>query len=255
MTSCLVRLVLLTVIVLASAASPVLAQDTPNPVRPAPDFLFGQPDGSVTVRGSWLFSRGGSDWYEFVTDHLTLSSKDFQAPGLGLDVNVPIAPRTDVQFAFDFSRSQHRSEYRGLVDNNRLPIEQITTLRALNMGANIRVALTDRGQAVSRLVWIPSTVVPFVGAGAGVMNHNLVQRGDFVDFVDRSVFNDKLESQAWAPSAQVFGGVDLRVLTRLYVTVDGRYLWSSADLGGDWVGFEPLDLAGFRISSGFNFTF
>jgi hypothetical protein len=256
MTSCPPWIALLTTIVLLAAAPPVLAQDAQSPVRrAAPDFLFGEPNGSVTVRGSWLFSRGRSDWYEFVTDHLTLSPRDFNAPGFGVDVNVPFARRADVQFAFDLSRSRDRSEYRDLVDNNRLPIEQTTTLRSLNMSANVRLALTDRGQAVGRLAWIPSQVVPFVGAGVGVTNHSLVQTGDFVDFVDNSVFNDTLESHGWAPSAQVFGSVDVRVLTRLNVTVDARYLWSSAELGGDWIGFEPLDLNGLRLSTGINFTF
>ena len=249
-------LALLAMVVLLAAAPPALAQDVESPIRrAAPDFLFGEPNGSVTVRGSWLLSRARSDWYEFVTDHLTLSPGDFNAPGFGLDVNVPFARRADAQFAFDFSRSHDRSEYRDLVDNNRLPIQQITTLRALNMSANVRFALTDRGQAVGRLAWIPSRVVPYVGAGAGVTNYRLVQRGDFVDFVDSAVFNDTLESHGWAPSAQVFGSVDVRVLTRLNVTVDARYLWSSADLAGDFVGFDPLDLNGLRLSTGISFTF
>ncbi len=241
-------------VLLLSAASPAVAQDIPIR-RPAPDFLFEQPHGSVTLRGSWLFNRGGSDWYEFVTGHLTLRQKDFNAPGFGFDVNVPITSRVEGQFSFDISRSSKLSEYRDFVDNNRLPIEQTTTLRELNFGGNIRVNLLERGQALSRLTWIPRKVVPYIGAGAGVMNYNLQQVGDFVDFVDFSVFPEVFESHAWAPSAQLFGGADVYVLKRMYVTVDGRYLWSSANLGQDWIGFEKLDLAGFRLSGGVNFIF
>ena len=53
----------------------------------------------------------------------------------------------------------------------------------------------------------------------------------------------------------MFGGVDIHVLKRMYVTVDGRYLWASADLESDWIGFEPIDLAGFRLSGGVSFVF
>jgi hypothetical protein len=250
MRSCLALLVLL------AAASPVGAQDNPNPIRRAdPDFLFERPHGSVTLRGTWLFSRGGSDWFDFVTNHLTLNQKDFNAPGFGLDVSVPVTPRIDVQFAFDISRSSTLSEYRDFVDNNRLPIEQTTTLREVNLGANVRVNLAERARGLSRLAWVPRKVVPYVGGGGGVMNYNLLQSGDFVDFVDFSVFPDSLESHGWAPSAQVFGGADVHIFKRMYVTVDGRYLWSSADLGTDWIGFEPIDLAGFRLSGGVNFIF
>lgn len=246
----------LALLVLLSAAVPAGAQNNPNPIRrSAPDFLLAKPKGSVTVRGSWLFSRHQSDWYDFVTDQLTLESKDFNAPGFGLDGNVPLTSRLDAQFSFDISRSKTLSEYRRFVDNRNLPIEQSTTLRQINLGANLRYAFAERGRAVSQFAWIPRTVVPFAGGGAGAMHYNLEQIGDFVDFVDFSVFGDRFESHGWTPSAQVFGGVDVRVLKRMYVTMDARYLWADADLGLDWVGFEPIDLTGFRLSGGVNVVF
>jgi len=246
----------LSLLVVLSVAANAAAQNPPNPIRrPAPDFLFSSPHGSITVRGSWLFARGGSDWYDFVTDQLTLARKDFNAPGVGVDGNIPLTPRLDVQVSFDFSRSSRLSEYRDWLDNNRLPIEQTTSLREMNLSGNIRYALLDRGRELSRLVWVPRTVVPYVGAGAGVLHYKLEQVGDFVDFVDLSVFPSTFESHHWTPSAQVFGGVDVRVLKRVYVTVDGRYLWAASELGRDWIDFEPIDLAGFRLSGGVNFIF
>jgi hypothetical protein len=252
MRSCLTRLSA-TLVVLA-LAGPAAAQDRPIP-RSAPDFLFEKPHASVTLRGSWLFTRGESDWYDFVTGLLTIDTKDFNAPGFGLDLNVPVTSRLEAQAAFDFSRSSTLSEYRDFVDNNRLPIQQTTSLRELNVGGNLRYLLMDRGQQVSRLVWVPRRIVPFVGAGAGAFNYKLQQIGDFVDFQDSSVFGDTFVSRGWSPSAQVFGGVDVRVFKRVYVTVDGRYLWAADDLGRDFIGFDPIDLAGFRLSGGVNFNF
>jgi hypothetical protein len=243
-----------TLLVILAMAAPAAAQNRPIP-RQAPDFLFDTPRASITVRGSWLFTRADSDWYDFVTNLLTVDNTDFNAPGLGLDVNVPITSRLEAQGSFDFSRSSTLSEYRDFVDNNRLPIQQTTTLREINLGGNVRYLLTDRGQQVSRLVWVPRRFVPFVGAGAGAFYYKLHQTGDFVDFQDSSVFGDTFISTGWTPSAQVFGGVDVRVFKRMYVTVDGRYLWAAADLGRDFIGFDPLDLAGFRLSGGVNFNF
>jgi hypothetical protein len=249
MRICLALLVLL-------SAAPAAAQNQPNvPRRGAPDFLFGAPHGAVTVRGSWLFARGGSDWYDFVTDQLTLDRKDFNAPGFGIDGRFTLTPRFEVQVSYDISRSSRLSEYRDWLDNNRLPIEQTTSLREMNFSGNIRYSLTERGREVGRLVWVPRSVVPYVGAGAGALHYKLEQVGDFVDFVDLSVFPSVFVSHAWAPSAQVFGGVDVRVLKRVYVTVDGRYLWAASNLGRDFVDFEPIDLAGFRLSGGVNFIF
>jgi hypothetical protein len=139
------------------------------------------------------------------------------------------------------------------VDNNRLPIEQTTQLRNVNLSGGIKYALTERGRAVGRLAWVPRKVVPFVGGGGGAMWFGVRQYGDFVDYMDLSVFTDVFESSGWSPSAHVLGGVDVRVLRRAYVTFDARYVWASGDLGQDWIDFDPIDLSGFRLSAGFNF--
>jgi hypothetical protein len=252
MRCCLVLLVLS-----LGVAGPAAAQNRlppPNP-RPAPDFFFGQPEGSVTLRGSWLFARAASDWYDFVSHQLTVDPADFNAPGIGLDVGVAITPRIEAQFGLDFSQSKTVSEYRDFVDNNRLPITQETRLRELNLSGNIKVALTERGRDVSRFAWVPRAIVPYAGAGGGVLWFDVDQTGDFVDFVDFSVFTDVFQSRGWAPSAQVFGGVDVRVFRRLYATAEGRYLWAAGELGREWIDFDPIDLAGFRLSAGLNVVF
>ena len=240
--------------VLALWLVPTLAfAQGPPPTRlPAPDFLFGAPDASITIRGSRLFARGGSDWYDFVTQQLTLEGRDFNAPGIGLDVGVTLTPRLEVQFGLDYNRSQVASEYRDFVDNNRLPIVQTTELRAVNLSGNAKIALMPRGRDVSQFAWVPARVVPYAGAGGGFLWFDVQQVGDFVDFVDLSVFADVFAARGWTPSAQVFGGVDVRLAKRLYVTADGRYLWAAGDLGREWIGFDPLDLAGFRVSAGIN---
>jgi hypothetical protein len=240
----------LTFLVVMAVTAPAAAQ-----VRNSPDFFFDPPRGSITVRGSWLFARGGSDWYDFVTENLTLERKDFNAPGFGLDVNIPLTSRLDAGGSFDVSRSNTRSEYRAYVDNNRLPIEQTTSLREINLGGHIRFALLERGRQVSRLAWVPRRIVPFVGAGAGILHYKLEQTGDFIDYQDFSVFGDWFLSDGWAASAQAFGGVDVRLFKHVNATIDGRYLWANAELARDWIGFEPIDLAGFRMSGGVSFIF
>ena len=255
MKSCCALLASAALVLPLLAADPAAAQGRRAPKRPAPDFLFSTPKGSVTIRGGWLLSRSGSDWYDFVTDHLTLDKSDFNVPGFGADLNIAITPRIDAQFAFDLNRARASSEYRRFVDNKRLPIEQETRLREANLGGNVKVALTERGRRVSQFVWVPRTIVPYVGGGAGAMRFDMSQSGDFVDFVDFSVFSDVFRASGWAPSAQVFGGADIRVFRQLFVTVDGRYLWAAGVLGRDWLDFDKLDLAGFRLTGGINVIF
>jgi len=242
------------VLLMTGVANAQSAAQNPRPVpRPSPDFLFGRPDGTIGIRGSWVAGRNGSDWYDFVSDQLTIEPKDFNAPGFGTDLGITLTDRIDLMIGFDYSQSTTNSEYRRYVDNNRLPIEQQTRLRGANIGGGLKFALTERGREVGRLAWVPRKVVPYVGAGGGMMWYQVRQSGDFVDYVDLSVFPDVFESEGWTPSVHILGGVDVRVLRRLYVSFDARYLWASGDLGRDWIDFDPIDLSGFRLSAGINF--
>ncbi len=101
----------------------------------------------------------------------------------------------------------------------------------------------------------PTSIVPYVGAGGGAHWYKLTQQGDFVDFVDLSVFTDLFESSGWTPSAHVFGGADIKLHRRLYLTVEARYQWTSGDLGADLIDFDPIDLSGLHIGTGINVVF
>jgi hypothetical protein len=233
--------------ILLAIARPCSAQN--------PDFLFGQPRGTVAVRTGWLMSRAGSDLFTFVQDQLTVERKDFNAPAVGLDLDIAITPRATAVAGFDFSRSTANSEYRNFVDNQRLPIKQNTQLREVNLSGSVKLALTPRGREVSQHAWIPSILTPYVGAGAGLMHSKFSQVGDFVDFTDSSVFSHNYNSAGWSPSAHIFGGVDVKAARRVYFNGEARYLWSHADLGSDFSGFKPIDLAGLRVTGGLRYMF
>jgi len=247
------------VLVALSLASPAIAGPggaaQAQPPNPTPDFLFGRPRGSIGIRGGWTIGRAGSDWYHFVTDQLTLNNGDFNRPAIGTEGTFTLTPRLDLVVGFDYGQSTTNSEYRHLVDNNRLPIEQTTVLRESSITFGVRYALTERGRQISRFAWIPRSIVPFVGGGGGATWFQVRQEGDFVDYVDYSVFSDVFEAKGWSPSGFVSGGAEIRLLRRLFLTLDGRYFWAKGDLGRTWVDFDPIDLSGFRMSAGINFKF
>jgi hypothetical protein len=246
-------------------AGTALAQGIPvqdDPVaRAAPtdiatrDYMFGRPRGSFAVRGNWLLASAGSDIYDFFTEQLTLEKTSFNGPTLNFEFDLALTPRLDVVGGLETSYASQSSEYRDYVDNNRLPIEQKTTLKQLGIVVSGKYALMSRGRSVSRFAWVPRTVTPYVGVGGGFLRYELVQEGDFVDFATLNVFADRFQSMGWAPSVHVLGGADVRVHRSMYVTAEGRYQWSSADLESDFVDFEPVDLSGFRFGAGIRFVF
>ena len=241
------RTVPLALVLLTALASPARAQN--------PDFLFGKPNCTVAFRSGWFFARAGSDLFTFVQDQLTVDKKDFNAPALGMDVDVPVKGWLSAVAGFEYSGSSKDSEYRHFVDNKRLPITQTTQLRQLNLSYSMQVALTPPGREISQHAWIPSAVIPYAGAGGGMLWYKFHQDGDFVDFTDSSVFTKTFDSRGRAPSAQVFGGVDVKALKRLYVNGEARYLWSHATLGRAFTGFDPIDLTGVKVSAGIRYMF
>ena len=99
------------------------------------------------------------------------------------------------------------------------------------------------------------TVTPYVGAGAGAVKYDISQIGAFVDFRTLQVFNDSFSSKGWAPTVHAVGGADIRLYQRLYLTTEARYTWSSAELGADFIDFEPVSLGGLRLSAGLQIVF
>jgi hypothetical protein len=239
---------------------PIVAEAQPSAPQPPggrPDFLFGRPDGSVAVRGSWVFARAGSDIFDFVQRELTVEDKDFNTAGFATDFGIALTPRADAVIGVDVSRASVPSEYRGLQGNDFLPIEQTTSLSEANISGSIRFALTPRGREISSLAWVPRRAVPYVGAGAGMLWYRFKQTGDFVDALDPTlpIFTDIFVADGWTPSAHVFGGIDVQIYRRWFLTLDGRYLWAAGELGRDFEGFDPIDLAGFRFGAGINVLF
>ena len=230
-------------------------QSTSRPPERTADFLFGRPDVSIGIRGSWVFASASSDLFDFVTEQLTLDKAHFNRPAFGADVAFALTRRLQVEAGVELTRMERGSEYRDFVDNDLLPIEQTTSLNTTHLMGGIRYALTPRGREVSRLVWVPSKVVPYVGAGAGAVYYSFRQYGDFVDFVDNSVFYESFHAQGWSPTAHVFGGVDVQLYRGLYATLQGRYTKASGKLGSDFIDFDPIDLSGFRMSGGINILF
>ena len=242
-------------------SAPAAAQ-APNPqsssnfqAPSSPDFMLGRPRASIGVRGEWLVASAGSDIFDFVTEQLTIEKSSFNAPGFGAELGIVVAPRLDIVAGFDIAKSTTPSEYREFVDNKLLPIQQTTSLKQASVFGSVKFALLSRGRAVGNFAWIPSTIVPYVGAGGGLTNYEFEQDGDFVDYADLSVFPESFRSSGWEPTVHVLGGADIRIYKSMFMSFEGRYTWANATMDPDFISFEPMDLGGFRFGAGFHVVF
>jgi hypothetical protein len=238
--------------------SPTNPQTASTAVPTTPDFLLGRPRTGISVRGGWAMASAGSDIYDFFTSQLTVDKADFNGATFMTDVAFSITPRVDVLGGLNLnsmSKASHYRDYSEPINGQDLPIQQTTELRQIDLAGSVRFSLVPRGREVSRYAWIPSAFVPYVGGGAGFMHYQLKQYGDFVDFADLDIFSDSFSSAGWSPSAHVFAGSDFQLVKQLYLTVEGRFTWVNAELDQDFIGFEPMDLGGFKLAAGINFVF
>ncbi len=255
LTRTIVLVLLVPLGALAAESGADSGEEAPATAQTQPDFLFGRPGFSIGVRGAFVLARAESEIFEFTSDLLTLEKSDFNAPGIAIDLGLPINSRLDTLVGFEFSRASAASQYRDLIDSDGLEIEQTTALSQVNLSGSIELAVLPRGRAVGQYAWVPAAVTPYVGAGAGLVWYRFEQQGDFVDFVDQSIFTALLRSSGWTPGAHVFSGLDIKVARQILLTAEARYQWASASMKDDFADFDSIDLTGLRITFGVQFIF
>jgi hypothetical protein len=92
--------------------------------------------------------------------------------------------------------------------------------------------------------------VPFVEGGLGISYYTFEQKGYFVDSETLEIFYAFLKSSGRTEIGYLGGGTDIYLLKNMYLTLDLRYSLASAELNEDFVGFDDIDLGGFRIAAG-----
>lgn len=244
-----------TVAVPAVVLAVVLAAPAQGQLSGGDGYLFGVPHGQVGIRLGFARPGASSDLFAESFDSLSLSRNSFDAPDVGLDIGLRIAPRLDLTLSADYSGRKAKSEYRYFYDNNQQPIEQTTTFTRIPLTAGLKLYLLPRGRSVGSLAWIPSTVVPWVGAATGMSYYRYVQEGDFIGpGATMPIYTDRLESSGWGFATQASGGVDINLSTRSAITADVRYTHAAADLNrSTFSGYDKLDLSGVSFALGLTF--
>ena len=258
------RLLFAAFLVAVVAAAPALADDeAPAANEPqttpsssgGPDFLFGRPRASISLGGTWVVPRAGGDLFSFVGNQLTINRSDFRRTGFTGAVGIRITPRLDVVSDIEISTRSVGSDYRQYVKADRSEIAQTTTFNQAAFAVGARYFPIGRGQDISKYAFLPRRVVPYVGTGASFSHYSFLQTGEFVDFVDLSIFNHTFSSDGWAVGPHVDAGADVQIWRMFFVNVGARYTWAHANLSSDFVGFDGIDLAGFRSSTGITVVF
>lgn len=235
------------------------------PVAANPDFLFGAPRFSLSLMGGVFLPRAEGQFYEFVFDELTLNRDSFRGGALGAELGVRMSDRVHAIVTVTATRSEDDSSLREVwydPDGGELSLRQTTRLvQGPTITGGLKFYPLSSGEAISRFAWAPARIAPFVSAGVGGSWYVLEQWGDWV-VVDENdpdegwVVTEEYTSDGGSLATFAGAGLDLSLSPRLALTLDGRYLWSEADLRGDFTGgWDPIDLSGLRLSAGLTYRF
>ncbi len=222
---------------------------------PERDFLFRTPRVTLGIRGGYAVARASSEIFDFTREQLTVDRSDFDAPAFGGQLAIRVTPRVDLALDLSVASTRSRSELRKWVGTDDLPIEQETEFRRIPLTVGVKAYLKDRGRSVGRFAWIPARWVPYVGAAGGWVWYRFEQAGDFVDFETLDIFADRFISEGTTPTVHVYTGADWSLGPHFVLTAEARYAWATADMSGDFVDFDPMDLSGLQASLGISLRF
>jgi hypothetical protein len=220
-----------------------------------PDFLFRTPKVSLGLKGGYAVAKASGEIFEFTREQLTLGRRDFDAPAFGGQLAIQLAPRLDLAFDLTVSETRVRSEFRDWVGTDDLPIEQTTQFRRVPFTVGVKKYLKDRGRPIGSFAWIPTRWAPYLGASAGWVWYRFHQNGEFVDFETLDIFGDTFTSRGKAPTLHVYGGADWSLGPQFFMTAEARYAWARAEMGTDFVDFDPMDLSGLQATVGISVRF
>ena len=231
------------------AGAPELAAQTGR------GFLLGTPVASLTVRAGYSLPRAGGgngqqSLWDFTREELTVETSDFGGLHLAGDLGVRVGSRLDAVLGVGFSRAKTESEFRDWVGEDDLPISQNTEFKTVPVTVGARAYLWKRGRSVGQFAWIPRKWNAYAGLAGGVVWYRFSQVGEFVDYEDSDIFEDRFVSDGRAPTIHFMGGVEVSLGPRVALAGEARYGLAKAPLDADFVGFPDLDLAGFQATAG-----
>ena len=243
-------------------AEPFAAAQPPSG-RGRPDFLFGQPRGFAGFSAGWLRATSGGvfDWFRgFLIsgvddrgEFVPISERAYDTPLFRIAAGYSITPRVDLVFDVTPSDTITRSEYREWTNRGQ-PIAQSTQVWQIPLNAGVRYWVAPRGRRIGQLAWVPSAVAFHVGGGLGLRWYRLEQFGDFVDYTDLSIWNDRLQSRGKAFTRHVAAGISVRLSRRIFAVAEARRVWSQP-VADDSFNFGDIDLGGLHMTGGFEFVF
>ena len=213
-------------------------------------YLLKRPRMTLKFESGYVFQGTNSDIFDFVVEQHTLGPQDFQAPYFGAELGFRATEKVDLTLAFGFQETSKQSEFRDWVDEDDLPITQVTGLSQIPFAVGTKIYPFSRGRSIGSFAWVPRMVAPFIGLSTGLVSYTFEQFGDFVDQDTFDIFYGDFLSENVGWLTRASAGMNVSVGPRFLFSLEGRYNWARAKMDGDYYDFGRIDLDGFQLIGG-----
>jgi hypothetical protein len=184
-------------------------------------------------------SRADNDVLIGNLDFLDFDLADFNGPTLSGEWLFPLGRYFDGGVGVGIYSRSVPSMYADYEHENGADIEQELKLRVVPFTATIRFLPLPRDAGVQ----------PYIGAGVGIFSWRYSEAGEFIDFSDATIFNDRFVSSGATAGPVIFGGVNVP-LGSFGIGGEIRYQDAEGELDFD------QDFAGSKVDlGGFNYLF
>ena len=201
--------------------------------------------GYFLLRG--VESRPDDDVLIIDLESLAFEIDDFNGATFGGEWLYRIGDYLETGAGIGYFQGSTPSVYRDVVHDNGFEIAQELKLRMVPISGTIRFLPLGRGAAVE----------PYVGGGISVINWKYSEIGEFVDFSDDSIFQQRYIADGWSVGPVLLAG--LRAPVADLWSIGGEFRWQRAegdtDAATSQLLGEKIDLGGWTTSVTFHFRF
>jgi outer membrane protein W len=206
---------------------------------------------AVNLGVGWFMVRGedARDNDVLIEDlqSLAFEVKDFNGPLVNGEWLIGFGDRIELGLGAGFYQRTVPSVYADVVDSDGTEIEQDLKLRIVPVSATVRF-LPFGG---------PGDFQPYVGGGVSLLNWKYSEVGEFVDFSDNSIFQDRYLASGSTVAPVILGGVRVPFGGDVFA-FNGEIRWQGGkgDLPEDsGLLSDTIDLGGVSFIAGFHMRF
>lgn len=198
---------------------------------------------SVNFKIGALYPTMNSDLWEVNLENLAYDKADMLDVYWAAELEMFMGRYFSLALEAGHYRQEIYSQYKTAVYDDGTPIYQDFFLRITSLEASFKLYPLGHRKMFN----------PYFGIGIGIYAWKYYQGGEFVDFVEETVYEGEAHTNAITPGFNTKVGFVYRFKHNMGISFETRYVYLKGNLSSLFEGFEKFDLSNVTFTMGVNF--